>query len=96
MHALRLSKGTTGWVFAISSALSAIGFWETWATLERDVCHFPLLWPSLVLCAPLLSTTCAVALFKEQPRSDWFAAVAVLIAVPQVLLWLLAVTTLLG
>jgi hypothetical protein len=81
MHALKLQRFPAGTILLLMSALVVIGF--IICSRYDDINRTPLFWLVAFAVAPLISIGCVVALWWQKSRPRWLAAVAAILALPQ-------------
>src|SRR5450756_1329334 len=83
MQAIRLPKHSAGLAFLVASVFVAAGVWVAFHTPGKNgFDSIPLFWLMAVVCAPLFSTVCVVAMWRQR-ASPWLASLATLLLLPQ-------------
>jgi hypothetical protein len=96
MPAAQNSRFPTLAVFILASATVTIGVCACIHRFRGDMfSNPPAFWVAVLLFAPVLSTICAAALWREKGRVRWLAAMATIIALLQVSVWAFVINALL-
>lgn len=92
MNALRINRLHLGSVLVICFALCAAG---VRAYLQghgkTGLEYLPLVWYLVLVAAPLLSLGCFLAMLRVRAGSDWWLGLGLLLLLPQLFVWFIAV-----
>ena len=92
MHLLRITRLHLGGMLAICFALCAFGVRAYLSGHSKSgIEDLSLVWYLVFVAAPLLSLGCFIAMFRVRAGSTWWLWIGLLLLLPQLFVWLIAV-----